>query len=278
LKDYFIYRSVGNYKLYDTVCISELSELNRKYDDSVRSKLYSAVILENKDKILQLKSSSLSFENAYKANFIYSKMEENLHYLCDELLCISEEFESEVITKICSERSNAEQIKQMQKFISDILDSNNNPQMKNIGQNEELKIKYIKLANFLLHFQGFSNSNQSFQGLSRNLKSHLIKIISLRNSLVIGLTQWIRFILGDLYTFVHQLEGVSVDQSFLQTLQIEYVNQQAITNLRAEYELLLNQKSERIALLEQENSQLKREFESYRLESSKTTSITTQYT
>ena len=44
LKDYFIYKAIGDRELYSTVCISDLSELNRKHDDSVKTKLYSAVI------------------------------------------------------------------------------------------------------------------------------------------------------------------------------------------------------------------------------------------
>jgi hypothetical protein len=260
LKDYFIYKAIGDRKLYSSLCISDLSELNRKYDDSVKTKLYSAVILDNKEKIVQLKNNKIDFENVYRANSLFSKLEENLYYLCDELINVSECFEKEVIDNICTERANAEQIKKMQIFVSEILDKNNEPMMRNIGLNKDLKIKYIKLAYFLLNFKGFSNNMISYQGISQNLKNHLTRIISLRNTLVIYITEWIKFIVGDLFCFVHLLEGVEVDQNFLSNLQIEYTNQQAIVNNKVEHELIIKENSERISSLMIEINQLREQF------------------
>jgi len=246
IKEYFIMKPIGEYNLYETLCISELSELNREHDDNVKTKLYSSIILDNKDKIVQIKNNKINLETIFKANHLYTKMEQTLHYLCDELVCISESFENEVINRICSNRTNVEQMKKMQLFITEILDVNNEPQMKNIGHKTDLKVKYVKLAHFLLHYKGFSNMVNDYGGISKNLKIHLMKIISLRNTLVVSLTEWIRFLLGDLFGFIHQLEGVEIEQSFIDRLPIEYVNQQQISKIRAEYELLLSQKSEKI--------------------------------
>jgi hypothetical protein len=125
-KDNFIYKECGKYKLYDTASISEISEYMRLNDVDITYRLYSSVIKGNKDKILQIKNSQLDLKSSFKANFIYSKMEESLHTLCDELLCLSEGFENEVINKICSERVNNEQIQKLRNFISEILDSKTN--------------------------------------------------------------------------------------------------------------------------------------------------------
>lgn len=222
IKDYFIMKPIANYKLYDTICISNLSELNREYDDAVKTKLYSAVILDNKSKIIEIKNNKIMFENTYKANNIQSVMEHTLHTLCDELLYLTENFEKDIIDKICSQKAKADQIKKMQLFISEILDSNNEPQMKNIGQNLELKIKYIKLAHFLLHFQGFSGLDIDYKGISESLKKHLLRIIELRNLLVKNITEWIKYLLGDVYGFVFNLEGVKIDQDFANSLPVEY--------------------------------------------------------
>lgn len=228
IKDYFIMKPIDDLKLHETICISKLSELNMLHDYEVKTKLYSAVILDNKDKIVQIKNNKINLENIYKANHIHIKMEQTLQTLCDELISISETFEREIIDKISSERTNSEQIQKMQLFISTILDSNNVPKMKNIGQNLELKIKYIKLAYFLLHYEGFYSNVTNYEGLSESLKLHLTKIISLRNTLVINFTEWIKFIVGDLFGFVHQLEGLKIDESFLENLEIEYGSEKIV--------------------------------------------------
>ena len=104
IKDYFIFKAIGNFKLYESICISKLSELNREHDDSVKTKLYSAVILDSKEKILQIKNNNINLDNMYKANQVFKKMEDCLHVLGDELLFISENFETGVIDKICTEK------------------------------------------------------------------------------------------------------------------------------------------------------------------------------
>ena len=224
IKDYFIMTPIGNERLYQSVCISYLSELNMKFDDEVKTKLYSAVILDNKNSIVNIKNNKIIFENVYKANGIHNQMELNLSTLSDEMMCMSENFESEIINKISSERTSAEDIKKLQLFISTILDANNEPMMKNIGKNRELKIKYIKLAGFLLQNKNLGKTVTNYEGLSQSLITHLSKIIALREMIVMKLTEWIRYICGDLYGFVHQLEGLKVDQKLLEKIegQIEY--------------------------------------------------------
>jgi hypothetical protein len=222
IKDYFIMKPIADYKLYDTICISSLSELNREYDDAVKTKLYSAVILDNKSKIVEIKNNKIMFDNTYKANNIQSVMEHTLYTICDELLYLTQKFEKDIIDKICSQKSKADQIKKIQLFISEILDKNNEPQMKNIGQNLELKIKYIKLAHFLLHFKGFTGLDIDYKGISESLKKHLLRIMELRDMLVKNITEWIKYLLGDVYGFVFKLEGVKIDQEFKNGLPVEY--------------------------------------------------------
>ena len=225
VKDYFIMKPIGPMALYQSVCISYLSELNMQFDDEVKTKLYSAVILDNKEKIVQIKNNKIMFENIYKANAVHHNMEHSLQSLCDELLLMSESFEGEVTNKISSERTSAEQIKKIQLFISTILDNKNEPMMKNIGKNKELKIKYIKLAHYLLHHRGVGGiETANYDGISKSLINHLSKIISLRELIVQKLSEWIRYLCGDVYAFVHQLEGLKVDQSLLSMIegQIEY--------------------------------------------------------
>jgi hypothetical protein len=222
IKDYFIMKPIGEYKLFDTICISRLAELNRMYDDDVRSKLYNSVILDHKAKILLIKNKEFSFENNVKADYINSRLEKSLHSLTDEFAYITESFEEEIINKVSKNKTSSEDLEKMRDFISTILDSKNEPNLKNIGLNTDLKIKYIKLANFLLHFDGVSNSKENYKGISQSLKMHLNKIISLRNSLVISITSWIKFIFQDLYEFCHNLEGLEVDNSFINNLQIEF--------------------------------------------------------
>merc|ERR1711957_644775 len=76
------------------------------------------------------------------------------------------------------------------------------------------------------------------------------------------LTEWIRYICGDLYGFVHQLEGLKVDQKLLEKIegQIEYRSgdKTSTTNSRTvtEENIVQNEGLEnKIELLERINSQ-----------------------
>lgn len=227
IKEYFIMQPIGNYQLYDAVCISRLAELNREYDDTVRNKLYSSVILDQKSKIVQIKEQKISFEESLKADLIEKKMEQNFLSIIDEFACITESFDSEIISKICSNKSSAEELETLRLFIISILDSRDQPMMRNIGNDIELKKKYIRLANILLHFKNAPESTD-FKGISLSLKNHLSRVISLRNSLVLSLTSWIRFLIQEVYEYVHKIEGLVVDTSFINTLKIETEQKETI--------------------------------------------------
>merc|ERR1712151_1119601 len=96
--------------------------------------------------------------------------------------------------------------------------------MKNNGKNRDLKIKYIKLAHFLLKHKGGIAAETNHEGLCKYLIQHLSKIISLRELIVQRLSDWIRYLTGDIYSFAHRLEGLKIDQSLLESLeaQIDY--------------------------------------------------------
>jgi hypothetical protein len=248
IKEFFLYQPIGKYNMYDTVCSPTLSELESNFPDQVKSKLYVSAILDNKDKILQILNNKVNFETLYKSNYYNSKLEQTLYSLSDEMIYIAEYFDSEVIGRISTERSSAEQITKMQEFIRGILDENNEPRMRNIGQNTELKIKYIKLANFLLKFKEFGNTTLGYEGLSNSVKTHLSAILNLRNTLIVSLTEWIRFIIGDVYAYAHKIEGITVDQFFLDGLQIEYASQEEISRIKSYYEVLISQITERLTI------------------------------
>jgi len=170
-------------------------------------------------------------------------MEHSLQCLADEMILMSESFESEITNKISSERTSADQIKKIQLFISQILDSKDEPMMKNIGKNEELKVKYIKLASYLLHHKGIDGAEKTnYEGISKSLINHLSKIISYRELFVQKISEWMRYLCGDLFGFVHQLEGLKVDQSFLTMIegQIEYGSGRSVSSTHTSSETIVN--------------------------------------
>jgi hypothetical protein len=228
IKENFIMEAIGGFNLYDSICNGRLAELNRQNDDRVKSKLYSSVIQTNKESIVKIKNQEINFEKSYKSQLVYSQMQQTIRNFCSHFEEFSNHigtFEEELIKKISEDRIGQDDLEKIKVFITGILDSKNEPQMRNIGVNTDLKIKYIKLANFLLKFKSYFHSSTNHSGISQYLKTYLNKVISLRNNLQATLTGWIKFLVQEIYEFCHQIEGLVIDRSFIDTFQYEHIKE-----------------------------------------------------
>ena len=260
IKENILMQNVLEYKLYDSVCSTCLSELQRFNDDNVRSKLYSAVIKDKKDKIKQIKSNQVNFETVEKSCLVSDYLESNLFNLADELYAYSENFRTEVIELISQRGLNLEDIAKLKVFIGQILNENDEPKLKEIGRNEDLKIKYIKLAIFLLKFGGFESTTVSYKGLTENLKRKINEILLLRNRANLELTQWVRFLLEEFYGFAYKLEGLEIDEEFRRNLKIDFVDESSLLKIRQEYEMIIRLRDERYLKLQIEFDEMRRKM------------------
>merc|ERR1712032_87153 len=143
----------------------------------------------------------------------------------------------------------------IQVFIKSILNEKNEPKLREIGNNEELKKKYIKLAVFLLHHKPIDSNTGHYEGISEKLMEHLRRIVQLRNIIGIQLTKWMEYLIRDMFGYIFGLEGKEIDQSFIRSLQIEYggVSEKTLNDMKLQYETQLKMKDERIRNLEKKN-------------------------
>jgi hypothetical protein len=261
IKEYILLKPIFEHKTFDTICAARLSEVEREAENqniTIKKKLYSAVILDNKDKIVNILNDEYEKVDLMNADQLMNRLNQYLIMLADEIMELSESFEKNVINRISQNRANQEDLEELQIFIRSILNEKNEPKLKDIGNNEELKKKYIRLAVFLLQFTPKKGKAENYTGISAYLKQHLQRIIELRNKIVVCLTQWIQYLVRDIFSYICGLENVKVDWYFLNSLSMEYgISEKTITEMKLQYETQLRSKEERILILEKENLQLR---------------------
>ena len=145
LEDYSRY----NFEKYQTICAARLSDLEKdaeEHDVTIKRKLYSAVILDNKTKIVNILRNEYDVDSVLTAERLMFNLRQYLMQLSDEIILVTESFEENVVDKINRNRANPQELLDLQVFIKSILNEKNEPNLRDIGKNQELKKKYITLA------------------------------------------------------------------------------------------------------------------------------------
>lgn len=257
------------------------------------SALFSSIIEDHKAQIFKIKSKQTHLENLSLRFECEEKFYSEISVAAQQLAKHCGEFEQNFIAKLHEQSEqlnlNALQVKKIKEFIESIeFLPNGDPNLEGIGIKLDLNTKYIKLAKFLLRFEGFGVQRAAF-GLSEALKSHIAKIVEVRESLVYNLSQWLKFLLGAFYEFVFETEKSEVDVEFRDCyakliefsnfkcelsivaaaapagnvgIQNAELNLNLDKNINDDYFALVDQKR----VLESENSALKNEIESYKMQ------------
>jgi len=258
IKDYILFSKIENYRLYDTICKNCLSQLNRK--GHVNAELFDNVIIDNKEKILEIRQNKVNLSGASAETL--NVLKETILPLADELIFLSEVFDAEVLGKIGGNTAKADELQKLKGFIDSIeLTPNGDPNVFGIGKNEPLKHKYIKLALFLVNFAGVGNDDTDHRGITESIKSHMVRIIQLRKTIIIRITAWLKYLAGSFYEHAFSLEGIPVDEAFRRNLQIDYVSEEDLLRLKLFFEGELKKRDDRIRVLEDENARLRKELE-----------------
>lgn len=258
LKDYILMETINDkYRIYDTICKDCVSAINRRRGEDCRVRLWDVVILRHKDKIKEIKDKKIDLDAGSYGIESSKFIRENILSLVDELIYVSENFENEVCWKISGSNANKDEVTNLKNFIEGIkLTQNNEPILEDIGENEALKKQYIKLAMFLLKFQGIKENTKAYEGISASLKVHLKAIIQLRKLILNRLTDWIKFLTGDFYSYIFKLEGLEVDYNFLNGLEIDFFggNNVNVEKIRQELEIKIRMEiEERYKLIIEDN-------------------------
>lgn len=271
-KEYIILEDLGEFRKLTPVCNICAAELQRQFKRKPNMESYMTIIYANAHAILNIKNKQVNIENFGQGSQCRAMFVESIQVLVDEMVSVCQEFSTSFIQVVDTSNSSLSysnsQIKKIQVFIDSItLKSDGSPELQDIGSAEkhDLKIKYIKLAGFLLRFEGFGAlmetvQSSSFTGVTAVFKSHITRIIEIRKRLVVAITEWLKFLLGPFYEFAFGLEKVSVDSTFRSTHLsfVEFVTENVNINtinisMHKEYILLL----ERIRILERENQELR---------------------
>ena len=249
LKDNFMLCKTKEIDLHDIICSTCLSDLNRQYDDSLRSKLYSGIIFNQKEKILQIKHDQINFELFTTTKSMQVHTHNDIMCIADELLNFNDSFENEVIDKMTTCKTSNEEIEKIKDFIMKILNKDNEPILKNIGQNEDLKIRYIHLAYFLLKFKVLKKEEMDYNDLTKNLKKHILDIVQIRKKMNKNVEKWLKLVLGEFYSYSQELENLPYDQEFYRSIPRVYIDKKTLNEIERFKEVIRS-----MAL---ENSQLK---------------------
>jgi hypothetical protein len=227
LKANFMISETEEFKKHEIICSTCLAELNSKYNDSIKSKLYSAIIVNEKEKIVKIKEDKINFDLFYLGKSLHVHTYNKILSSGDKLNTFFKSFDENVIDKFSYCKTTPEDVAKIKNFIVSILDSKNEPILKNIGFNEDLKIRYIKLAYFLLQFKGLKENQISYNGLTENLKKHILDIVEKRNEINRNIKKWLKLVLKELYSHTHELEEIPYDQEFFRSIPLGYIGKEA---------------------------------------------------
>jgi len=270
-KEYIILEDLGNFKKLTPLCNICSAELQRQFKRKPNMESYMTVIYANSQTIMNIKKNNLNIANFHQGTECKEVFNQTIQVLTEELAFVCNEFSTQFIQVVDNSNSNfgysAENIRKIQNFIDNIkLQADGSPCLQDIGaaENRDLRIKYIKLAGFLLRFEGFSAlmeaSSSSFAGISGILRGHIVRIIDIRRRLVAAITEWLKFLLGPFYEFTFGLEKSSLDAAFRSShfSLVDYIGENININnfnitMHRDYLLL----QERIRVLEKENAELR---------------------
>jgi hypothetical protein len=180
-------------------------------------KFYSNIIEENAGLIKKINNSNISDskniltdEELLKfSDLSYNLDQRNIEFN-QTLKNFDETFTPELIAKTYGDEELIK-LKEIIKTIS--FNQNGKPIYENIGQNKQREIQYLKLAHILVALKDYKfNSNSNY---TNDLYRHIEQIILLRDNFVIHINEYMRFITGDFYYKIHEIDNVPLDVDFL---------------------------------------------------------------
>jgi chromosome segregation ATPase len=260
IKEYILLEPVENYKKHDLICKNCLSLLNFKRGSDYKTRLFDAVIMENKEKIRQIRTDKIKISSSSSSDDCVEACKQTIIPCIDEFIYLSDNFEKEILSKIDGGNSKADEIREMKNFIASMeLTPEGDPNVFGIGRNEGLKNKYINLALFLIKYTRSNNDNdkQNLSGISQYLKNHILSMISLRKVFIYRVTDWLRYLIGGFYEEIFTMENLPVDENFRKNLQVDYVSEEDLIKMRLFFEGELKKRDDHIRFLEDENAKLR---------------------
>jgi uncharacterized coiled-coil DUF342 family protein len=268
--DIVVVEPFGKYTKYQAICRYCESEYNRQRKAAgINSKdgcvLMIDVIKDNVDKIINIRNGQQSFTNETDTYKCTTLLYDDLMPLADELIDIVNDFNEEVLSKFYGSGADNEELLKIKSFIDQIpLINGIETNVNKIEEDPDKKIKYVKLAIFLLNFTKIDSGNVDYSHVSYRLKEHILRIVSLRKCIVTQITKWLKFLLGDFYDFVFRAEGLPVDEDLRRSIKVDFFSDEEIRKITYIFECEIYKRDARIRLLEEENERYKRELESLR--------------
>lgn len=275
IEEYILFENVDEFKIYDKICKNCLSMLRmRKGKNKIDARLYYEVILDNKEILNAIRLNRIDFDLLLESNKIFKEtnklLKENIMSLADEIIHNCETFEKEINCNLENIFENEELIK-VKEFINSLeFDIDGNPNLSTKGSEKNTLIyKFLSLATFLINMSYNNTSVFCFKekqinmdlNLTEKLKNYIINFSKFRKYLVLKLNSFIKFLVNNYFGFISNLEGKALDNEFQNSVQINYINDEELSNIKLVYDSEINKRDNEIKALEEDNIRMKHELE-----------------
>lgn len=260
LKNMFVVKDFDKYKIADafcSVCSETMQEEYERMDKKYHVKSFHVVIKKNKSKIKEIKELNLNqlTKNISAMNVDCQKSAKILSEKIEPISMLIEKFitatNEGVFDRINGSEETLHRFRHTKEFIDSMeLTPNGDPILQNIGSNDEIKLKYTNLARFLLKWDGVGEIKGDYNGVVENFKQVIIQLNDMRKTAVTRMDMLMKAFLGPMYDFVFSLEGMEVDEEFRRRFLPEYINEEYVNKLKAQFQVELSAKDDRIAELE----------------------------
>merc|ERR1712151_292663 len=260
--EYICIEDFDNYKvgqLFCQHCANQIQDaFEAKYEDRKFPIIsFTRIIKKNKGKISEIKNLDITaiMKNLSAMNVDCQRslkcLTDKISPLPKQLESFIEEIQEGVYGRVGGDDDTSEKIKEYKEFIDNIkLNPQGEAVLKDIGENLEMKSKYVQLAQFLLKWTGLGDIKKDYTGISDTLKACILTLNEQRFANVTRMDMLMKSLLGPMYDFIFQLEDRRVDEEFRKKFFPEYFNEPYVNNIVAKYKVEIQGKDDRIAELE----------------------------
>lgn len=189
-------------------------------------KFYSNIIEENADLINNINLAKFS-EKQNNLNEDEIKTFSDLSFQVDQRNIdfnnTLKHFDDSFIPQLFAKKYGNNELKKLKEIIKTIsFNQKGKPIYENIGQNREREIQYVKLANILIALKDYKLNDDS--KFSEGLYRHIENIIALRDNFVGRINEYMRFISGDFYQKIHEIDDIPTNENFLKNKKL-FINE-----------------------------------------------------
>merc|ERR1712032_802747 len=260
IKDNFAMQDFDKHKCGDAFCIICAQNMSEEYADKGKKfpvKSFQIIIKKMKSKILEIKSKNTN-DLTKNISAMTPECLTSLRLVNDKINPIPfdinhfvSEIQEGVFNRIKGDNETLGKFRETKDFIDAMeLKENGDPILQNIGGNDKIKKEYCALAQFLLKWEGIGEIKGDYNGIVDNFKECIMHLNESRKSAVQKMDSLMKALLGPMYEYIFSLENMNADEAFRRKFLPEYINEDYVNRLKAQFQVEISTKDDRISELE----------------------------